>query len=296
MSLCLTGATGYLAANFLNYSFPKLLDKYEKIYLLDRNLKLERLDKHLLDSEKVLPFTLDISSGLETLDEVFKDLESESLDLLHFAYTGDLSKEQEFLNYMQTFTNAKSIKLSLYFISSASVYGEQDSIPIAEYAPLNPINSYGQFKKNLESFIINNFNSYYILRLANPYGKEFIQRGAYAHFLNSLKEQIEANKSQFEIGINADGPNQIIRDMVYIDDFSEAVLKLLILDRSVTEVLNISSAKPIYLEDLALIAFAEIFDKNRCENTSLSFRYNGFKAGDIKRSVLANDRLLALNV
>lgn len=296
MILCLTGATGYLAANFLNYSFPKLFDKYEKIYLLDRSLKLERLDMGLRNSNKVFSFTFDINSGTEALAEIFKDFEAESVDLLHFAYTGDLSKEQEFLIYMQSFAMNRSMKTSLYFISSAAVYGEQENIPIAEYAPLKPINEYGEFKKNLEEFIINNFESYFILRLANPYGKEFIQKGAYAHFLNSLKKQVEANKSQFEIVINADGPNQIIRDMVYVDDFSDAVLKLLILGKSSKEILNISCAKPIYLEDLALIAFSDLIEKNKYMNGSLSFRYNGFKAGDIKRSVLANDKLLGLSV
>ena len=168
--MCLTGATGYLAANFLNYSYDSLKNAYNKIFLLDRNLKLERLEKRILASEDTLVKSFDIvSEDISSCEFLFENFES--VDFIHFAYTANLEKEKEFLVRLKSAMLSSSIELNFFFISSAAVYGEQKEIPTSELAPLKPIGSYGAFKKDLEEFILEEFSRCLILRLANPYAK-----------------------------------------------------------------------------------------------------------------------------
>ena len=98
-------------------------------------------------------------------------------------------------------------------------------------------------------------------KTCKPLCKEFGLKGVYAYFLNSLKEQINTNKYQFQIAINAEAPLQIVRDMVHVDDFSRSLLKFLNGSKNRKEIFNISSSKAIYLEDIAYMALAELLEK-----------------------------------
>jgi UDP-glucose 4-epimerase len=132
-----------------------------------------------------------------------------------------------------------SFTKKIVFVSSGgSVYGPQDSIPIAEDQERRPISSYGNAKLALENKLLEFGRStgvnIAILRPGNIYGFESpfrFSKGVVGAFLRSLD-----NKSSFTL---IHGGNTV-RDFVYVDDVCDAIL--LAIEQSVKQTIwNIST-------------------------------------------------------
>jgi UDP-glucose 4-epimerase len=110
------------------------------------------------------------------------------------------------------------------FISSASVYGYQDYIPISETAATNPISSHGIQKLTIEKFLqLFKYEyglDYKIMRLSNPYG---IGQNIYGRqgFIAIALGRILAGKA-----IQVRGDGSTIRDYIYIGDVVDACQRL----------------------------------------------------------------------
>ncbi len=110
------------------------------------------------------------------------------------------------------------------FISSASVYGYQDHIPISETAATNPISSHGIQKLTIEKFLqLFKYEyglDYKIMRLSNPYG---IGQNIYGRqgFIAIALGRILAGKA-----IQVRGDGSTIRDYIYIGDVVDACQRL----------------------------------------------------------------------
>mgnify|MGYP001103852546 CR=1 FL=1 len=130
----------------------------------------------------------------------------------------------------------KEIKLSPKFIfaSSASVYGEAESIPATEEAPTSPISIYGLTKVLCERITRFNMAEYIILRISNVYGD------GGKSFLNELLTK------KHSLRVHEGG--KVSRDYVHVEDVVNALVKSLELDSS--EVINISSGKETFLFQL----------------------------------------------
>lgn len=288
----MTGATGYLAANFLNFiqaSRPDFFEAYDLIFLIDRHLKLSRLDDGILENNKIKKIAFDLSQAEEftsLLDGLLH------LEVLHFASLNNLEAEKLFIKGLQEFALKTNSLIKFIYLSSSAVYGENDSdplIPSHENDLLKPVSAYGVYKMQIEEFIQE--QSFLIIRLANPYGGEFECRGVYQNFKQQLLGT--AMDENFTVKINAEAERQIVRDFVNIRDFCFMLIGLI--EANACGIYNVASGKITYLED-----FAESV-KNDLLNTSLldlsltqkkiHIEYQGFKAADIKVSHLSARKL-----
>ena len=325
-----TGATGYLAANFLNFiqtTHPNYFEAYDAILLFDRHLKLSRLDVGVLENNKIKKIALDLSQVEEficLLDSLLNNFKSDSstpsealdnvqllnLKILHFSSLDNLEAEKLFIKGLHELALKTNSVIKFIYLSSSAVYGENDSnplIPSDENDTLKSVSAYGVYKMQIEKFIQELFckfeiagadlgemiseQSFLIIRLANPYGGEFECRGVYQNFKQQLLES--ANDESFSIKVNAESEKQIIRDFIKIGDFCLSLLRLL--EANAYGIYNVASEEITYLED-----FAEELKNDLLRNSELDLglaqkkihvKYQGFKAADIKVSHLSSKKL-----
>lgn len=312
-SLIITGATGYLAANLLNFLYRNHLNFFSRydagVYLLDRTLKLERLDKGILELD--LLYTQELS--LEQF--ILPSLELGAVTVLHFANLNNLSQEEHFLRLIAGLME-KGIYVNFIYLSSSAVYGENASLdkrilPSKESDILSPISDYGKYKLEVERFVSKLFGkeNSLIIRLANPYGGEFECKSVYQYFRQQLRET--ALTESLRVKICSDSPRQIVRDFVSIDEFLAIFWQLLnIYDEVVRSgkglpriskeltpsgILNLASGKGLFLEDFALMVKEEMLRNQELPEDSqkkeIVPEYLGLKEGDIKMSILSTEVL-----
>ncbi|NBV98544.1 MAG: NAD-dependent epimerase/dehydratase family protein [Proteobacteria bacterium] len=310
-----TGATGYLAANFLNFiqaSRPDFFEAYDQIFLFDRHLKLSRLDLGILENKKIKKIAFDLSQVEEftcSLESLLISAKSDSLtlgkgldetsvfnlEILHFASLNNLELEKLFIKGFQEFALKTNSLIKFIYLSSSAVYGENDSeplIPSDENDFLKPISAYGIYKMQIEKFIQELFlKCFLIIRLANPYGGEFECRGVYQNFKQQLINT--AMDENFTVKINAEAERQIVRDFVNIRDFCFMLIGLI--EANACGIYNVASEKVTYLEDFAESVKNDLLN-NSLLDLSLSqkkihIEYQGFKPADIKVSHLSARKL-----
>ncbi|MBU6197383.1 MAG: NAD-dependent epimerase/dehydratase [Cyanobacteria bacterium REEB446] len=325
-----TGATGYLAANFLNFiqtSHPDFFEAYDVILLIDRNLKLSRLDLGILENNKIKKIAFDLSQAEQftcLLESLFSDTQGDlltsvkeihgssvrSLEILHFASLNNLEAEKLFIKGLHEFALKTNSVIRFIYLSSSAVYGENNSdplIPSQEDDLLKPVSAYGIYKMQIEKFIQELFQkfeiaradfgelileqSFLVIRLANPYGGEFECRGVYQNFKQQLLNT--AMDENFTVKINAEAERQIVRDFVSIRDFCFMLIGLI--EANACGIYNVASEKITYLEDFAESVKNDLLN-NSLLDLSLSqkrihIEYQGFKAADIKVSHLSARKL-----
>jgi len=126
-------------------------------------------------------------------------------------------------NVVVTFNLLEAMRKSdveqLVFASSSSVYGEPESIPVSEDAPIRPVSVYGASKAACENLIHAYCNLYglraVVLRYANVVGPR-LRHGVIYDFVVKLRK----NPRQLEI--LGDGTQK--RSYIYIDDAVEATM------------------------------------------------------------------------
>lgn len=110
------------------------------------------------------------------------------------------------------------------FISSASVYGYQDSMPIPETATTNPISSHGIQKLTIEKFLqlykYEHGLDFKIMRLSNPYGVGQNLYGRQGFIAIALGRVLAGNP------VLVRGNGGTIRDYINIGDVVMACLKI----------------------------------------------------------------------
>lgn len=125
------------------------------------------------------------------------------------------------------------------FSSTAAVYGIPETIPVAEEAPLRPINPYGTSKMMTEfmlkdiSFARNDFR-YVSLRYFNVAGADGKGRigQAYKEATHLITRALKTAKGEFEklliFGTDYDTPDgTCVRDYIHVDDLADAHVKAL---------------------------------------------------------------------
>ena len=299
-TLLVTGATGYLAANFLNYAMKStLIEAYDYVFLLDRNLKLNRLSSEF-SSPRIYKFSLNLAEIPLAFTEQYlayeelygSVLERSEVDILHFAYLANLDLEIAAIKSL-----IENLKLCRFiYLSSSAVYGENDTQPLRlslESDIPKPISEYGFTKLAIEEYLKSVLaeKQILILRLANPFYGEFSTRGVYQFFRQQLMESRSGDA--FTLSINAESERQIIRDFIHINKFNSLMGKCLL--SKFYGIYNLASSEPTYLEDFAEIAKANLLSDRLLSKEeaqkNIEFKYLGFKAGDIKVSCLSTEKI-----
>lgn len=135
----------------------------------------------------------------------------------------------------------------IVFVSSASVYGVQSTLPVSEAATTNPISSHGIHKLAIEKYL--QLYKYQhgldckILRLSNPYGPGQSVMGRQGFVAIAIGRMLAGER----IEIRGDG--SIIRDFIYIDEVAEA-LDLVATCQVEETVFNVGSGRGYSLNEI----------------------------------------------
>lgn len=169
----------------------------------------------------------------------------------------------------------------IVFVSSASVYGVQEILPISERALTNPISSHGIHKLTIEKYLQLYQYQYglecKIIRLSNPYGPGQSVKGRQG-FVAIAVGKILSGES---VIIRGDGST--VRDYIFIDDVSE-VLHLMGKIQTSENVFNVGSGQGITLNEIVSIIRELILNPFFVE-------YVGSRFVDIPVSVLDTSKI-----
>ncbi len=171
----------------------------------------------------------------------------------------------------------------IVFISSSTVYGEQETQPIPETAQLRPISNYGSSKTASEVYIHSYCKLYglngLVLRLANIMGPRS-DHGVVPDFVKKLKENPK------RLVILGNGKQK--KSYLHVEDTISATI-LTTPKCSGFEVYNIGSDETIIVDEIAKIVCDEMKLKDvKLEHTSREKR--GWK-GDVSEFLLDTEKL-----
>ncbi|MDL2202011.1 NAD-dependent epimerase/dehydratase family protein [Brucella intermedia] len=115
-----------------------------------------------------------------------------------------------------------NIKKIVFISSGGTVYGNPIYTPIDEEHPTNPLSSYGIVKLTIEKYCqlyndMHNLNSI-VLRLSNPYGPGQSGTGIQGAI------PVFTRKALLGQPIELWGDGNIVRDYIYIDDVTDAIV------------------------------------------------------------------------
>jgi len=268
----ITGGTGYIGSHFL-----KTLKNTEFI-VFDRSIKKDRLKYNNF---------IYIEKDIGNIDS--DDIPSKLYKFIHTSYCKNLQIEKKLLELVLK----KNPDIEIIFFSSSAVYGDlhlakKDFFDTED--PANPVNDYGRYKLELENYIKEHFKSYKILRISNPYGKEYETKGVYPLFKQRIEKSLETNY-QASFVINYPQARVMMRDMIYIDKAIEQIIS--VYNSTQSGIYNIASGQGMFLEDLAYLALKDICIENNLDTSKfkLNFTYREKPDGEIVRSVLREFRL-----
>ncbi len=263
----ISGGTGYLASHLIN-----AVNNIE-FTIIDRKIKTNRL----IEAPKFY-----IENSIENITEI--DIPIGFNKFIHTSYCKNLESEKKLLELVYK----KNPSIEIIFFSSSAVYGDlylQGKENFKTHDPANPVNDYGRYKLEIENFIKKTFENYKILRIANPYGKEYEVKGVYQMFKQRIIKSLETN-CQASFTINFPQARVMQRDMIYIDEAIKQILS--IYQCPISGIYNIASGQGIFLEDLAYIALKDFCKENNLETRKfkLNFTYRKKPDGEIVQSVL----------
>jgi UDP-glucose 4-epimerase len=168
-------------------------------------------------------------------------------------------------------------KIPVVYASSAAVYGDAASIPIAEGEPCAPLSAYGADKYSCELHARVATHVHGIptvgLRFFNVYGPRQDPRSPYSGVISIFCERIAAG---LPIAIFGDG--QQTRDFIYVSDVVRAMLAAMAVRPPESRVFNVCSGVSASVEALAQM-IAQLAGKDLDVQTQPS------RAGEIRHSL-----------
>lgn len=175
------------------------------------------------------------------------------------------------------------------FSSSATVYGEPDTIPIPESAPLRPINPYGHSKLIIEHVLKSYEQSHNLewlaLRYFNPIGAHdgIHQNPRVSNIVPAALNAIAANKPMKLFGDTYDTPDgTCIRDYVDVVDIARAHV-LAATKTHLRQAINLGSGQGYSVKDI-LKAVSSAAGKE------VPFEIGPRREGDAAAVIASNDR------
>jgi UDP-glucose 4-epimerase len=168
-------------------------------------------------------------------------------------------------------------RIPVVYASSAAVYGDTATVPIAETAPRAPLSAYGADKYGCELHARVATHVHGIptvgLRFFNVYGPRQDSKSPYSGVISIFCERIAAGSP-----ITIFGDGQQTRDFVYVSDVVAALVAGMALRPADAPVFNVCTGVPTSVEALARL-IAELAGKN------LNARTEPPRAGEIRHSL-----------
>jgi UDP-glucose 4-epimerase len=168
-------------------------------------------------------------------------------------------------------------RIPVVYASSAAVYGDAATVPIAETAPCVPLSAYGadKFACELHARVAGHVHGIPTvgLRFFNVYGPRQDPKSPYSGVISIFCERIAAGQS---VAIFGDG--QQTRDFIYVGDVVRVLLAGMGLRAEGSPVFNVCGGLPTSVEALAQL-IAELSGKN------LNAETRPPRAGEIRHSL-----------
>ena len=300
MKVLLTGGAGYIGSNVL----LALRDSGYETLILDNfcNSSEERLKTFAKLLGGNLNYVKSDIRSIQELRKVFSQHEiesvihlagvksvSESIENPNLYYENNVVGSKNLLNIMSEFAVNK-----LIFSSSATVYGNPNTLPITEDHELKPMNNYGQTKLEVENliseFVNNNDSQAVSLRYFNPVGSdlgnnlgEFIS-GMPSNLMPIINLNAFGHMNEFNIYGDdyATHDGSAIRDFIHISDLAQAHVSALnfILDNDHKsyEAINVGTGAGFTVKEI-ISCFENV------NSVKLKFKVSKRRAGDIEASI-----------
>jgi|TARA_B110000483_G_scaffold216395_1_gene267861 dTDP-glucose 4,6-dehydratase len=255
MNILITGGLGFIGSNFINYIFSNDKFSFNKLINIDKESYCSNYNPINVKSEKYKYIKADINNK-NFISFILK--EYNITHIIHFAAQSHV--DNSFDNSLDYTTDnvrgthilldcVKNVNKDIVFIhfSTDEVYGEsidKDDIK-TENNLLLPTNPYAASKAAAEMYVNSYKKSYnlktIILRCNNVFGLNQYPEKVIPKFI----KQINENKK-----ITIHGKGESIRDFIYVDDVTEAIL-VIINKGKIGEIYNISGEIKISIIDLA---------------------------------------------
>jgi UDP-glucose 4-epimerase len=170
----------------------------------------------------------------------------------------------------------------LVFASSAAVYGDVASVPVAEDARCQPLSPYGIDKRTGELWLAYHAAVHRMasvpLRFFNVYGPRQDPSSPYSGVISIFVERVLAGR---ELVVFGDG--QQSRDFIYVADVVRAILAALESEKGGGQPINVATGRETTVNQLA----AEVV---RLAGSSAAIRRAPARPGEILRSLASVDR------
>ncbi len=272
----ITGGAGFIGSHIVE----KLLENNYNVIIID-NLSSGSIE-NIPNSDTLKFYQLNIEK--DDLELVFQ---KETPDyVIHLAAQTSVNFSISHPYYDANMNVMASIKLlelckkynirKFITASSAAIYGNPKYLPIDENHPTEPMSQYGLSKLTMEKYIKLSGIPYIIFRFSNAYGprqKSSKESGVVAIFNNAMR-------SNNPINIYGDGEQ--IRDFIYVEDIANICIKA-INSNVENEIINFSTNKGVSLNQLFKVM-------KSLYNYTLNANYLPERIGDIKNSILSNDK------
>jgi UDP-glucose 4-epimerase len=168
-------------------------------------------------------------------------------------------------------------RIPVVYASSAAVYGDAVTVPIAETEPCKPLSAYGADKYGCELHARVASHVHGIptvgLRFFNVYGPRQDPKSPYSGVISIFCERVTAGSA-----VTIFGDGQQTRDFVYVGDVVAALLAGMGLRPSDSPVFNVCTGIPTSVEALARL-IADLAGKN------LNAQTQPPRAGEIRHSL-----------
>ncbi len=272
----ITGGAGFIGSHIVE----KLLENNYDVIIID-NLSSGSIE-NIPNSDTLKFYQLNIEK--DDLELVFQ---KEAPDyVIHLAAQTSVNFSISHPYYDANMNVMASIKLlelckkynikKFITASSAAIYGNPKYLPIDENHPTEPMSQYGLSKLTMEKYIKLSGIPYIIFRFSNAYGprqKSSKESGVVAIFNNAMKNNEP---------INIYGDGEQIRDFIYVEDIANICIKA-INSNVENEIINFSTNKGVSLNQLFKVM-------KSLYNYTLNANYLPERIGDIKNSILSNDK------
>lgn len=281
MNVLVTGGAGFIG----RWVIKRLLEDNHKIIAFDNlsNGRLENIDEFL--SNKSFRFIKGDIKNTETLENIFNE---NKFDIIYHLAASinvqdsiDDPKSTFYNDTIGTFNILEAAKDQMYgknskmegdswiidvkentypckivFMSTCMVYDKSDYKGIDELYPTKPVSPYGGSKIAAENLVLSYYNTYklptVVIRPFNTYGpfqKTGGEGGVVAIFINNAINSRD---------INIYGSGNQTRDLLYVKDCAEFVVKSGYLESTNGQIVNAGTGRDITINELA-----ELISKKR---------------------------------